>query len=359
MDWCKTGGIFSEWLPNSSWYPVPKKTFPRTELSPTFGYLIDKEPVTRRNFRGMVPDSEWWIAAREGDGTRLNALFSRYRPQAYALALRMCGHTPLAEDAVQDALLLAYTSLHQLKDPAAFLPWLQRIVANCCYRALRRERRLAGPEALPEAEYLIEDSVERKLERMALRDSLYTSLAQLSEPLRATMMLRYLSDFNSYEQIAEIVGIPVGTVRSRLSEGRKQLSRYWNGLQHADETECANSRYWNDFYTEIFPGMYDDAAYFKTLLHHMNADTQLVWTTGEAAPGRSWFERSFRDDAEHGSRIAKVHSCISSGNLSLIGVTFANSPEYPDHCPPTAFMITHRSHEEMVKMHIHPAGVEA
>lgn len=307
----------------------------------------------------MVPDSELWRAALGGDGTRLNALFGRYRPQAYALALRICGHTPLAEDAVQDALLLAYTSLPQLKDPAAFLPWLQRIVANCCYRALRRERRMLGPEALPEEEYLIADSVDRKLERMALRDSLYTALSRLSEPLRAAMMLRYLSDFNAYEQIAEIAGIPVGTVRSRLSEGRKQLSRYWNGLQHADEAEYGQSRYWNDFYTEVFPGMYDDDAYFKTLLQHMNSATQLVLTTGETAPGQAWFERSFRDDAAHGSRMAKVHSCITSGSLSLVGITFANSPEYPTHCPDQAVFIAYRRHEELVKMHIHPAVPEA
>lgn len=307
----------------------------------------------------MIADSELLAGALRGDTAPLNALFSRYRPRVYALALRRCGNTPLAEDAVQDAFLTAYTRLDQLKDPAAFLPWLNRIVTNCCYQALRNEKRLVFQETLPELDGLIDDSVDQHLERMTQRDTLYTSLSRLSESLRPTMILRYLSDFTSYQQIAEIVGVPVGTVRSRLNEGRKQLTQHWNGLQHADETEYGNTRYWNEFYSEVFPGMYEEAAYFRTLLHHLSPAMQLAYTTGETEQGRTWLERNFRDDDRHGSRMIRVNSCISSGNLSVVQIEFANAPEHPNHCPPQAFFVTYRSDEHLTKLHVHPAPPSA
>ena len=66
-----------------------------------------------------------------------NELFYRYNAHVRAIALKICGNTAAAEDAVQDAWITAYTNIHQLRSSNAFMPWLKRIVINSCYQLLR------------------------------------------------------------------------------------------------------------------------------------------------------------------------------------------------------------------------------
>ena len=247
--------------------------------------------------------------------------------------------TPAAEDAVQEALILAYTRLHQLKDPAAFFPWISRIVTNCCYQYLRNNRSLPVADI---SDRLIEESIYRRQEAIGMRNTLYASLSLLPEPLRLAMMLRYLSDYPSYAQIAKILGIPVGTVRSRLSEGRKQLTRHWNQLQHAGTTEYGNTRYWNQFYTGLLPGVHKDAGDLRMLLNSIVKPLEIIFTSGKTVRGRDIFEQSLYDDIDHGSGVSEVKSCITSGNMTVMDVSFANSSEHPDHCPPGTFLIFRR-----------------
>jgi len=291
--------------------------------------------------------------ALQGDPTALNRLFDHCRPRLYIIALRLCGNTPMAEDAVQEALLLAYTRLHQLKEPAAFLPWISRIVTNCCYQLLRNKKPLTTVEDYPDHHQLIEDSIHRRYEDMAKRDSLYTALSLLPEQLRSTMMLRYLSDYGSYTQIAGITGVPVGTVRSRLSEGKKQLARHWNQLQHAGTAEYGKSRYWNEFYTDLFPAIYDDPTYLPTLAATIDKSLKLIFTSGKTVCGRNIFMEGIYDDMEHGSRVSEVRSCITSGNITIVNLDFANSVEYPDHCPPGSYLILKRDKEVVSSMRMY------
>jgi len=288
-----------------------------------------------------------------GEAGALNLLFDRCRPQLYAIALRLCGNTPAAEDAVQEALLLAYTRLHQLKDPAAFVPWMSRIITNCCYQLLRNNGHYSfglGSDAL------IEDSIHRRFEDMGTRNTLYAALSSLPEHLRITMMLRFLSDFSSYAQIAEILGVPIGTVRSRLSEGKKQLTRHWQQLQHAGAEEYGRVHYWNKLYAELFTGMYDDVVLIQPLMQRLSESLKLVFTSGKTVWGREIFEESIYDDMEHGSRLSEVRSCITSGNLTVMNVSFANSDINPDHCPPGSFLILERGKELVTSMRLYHAA---
>ncbi|PWV49604.1 RNA polymerase sigma factor [Chitinophaga sp. S165] len=293
--------------------------------------------------------------ALEGNERMLNTLLGQYRPQLYAVALNICGYVPAAEDAVQEAMLIAYTKLNQLKDPAAFLPWLKKIVSNCCYQALRKNKLELTDATGPGMEGQIEASIEKHYDDMTMRDALYTSLSRLPDVLRSTMVLRYLSDYNSYEQVAAILGIPVGTVRSRLSEGRKQLLQQWNDHQYADSVEYERSQYWNDFYSEVFSGMYDDKNYLNVLKDHIKDDLELVFTSGKSAKGRNVFISGLYDDFEHGSRLSAVNSCITSGDLTIAHVSFANSPEHPTHCPPGSFVTMYRKKGKMTRIRLyHP-----
>jgi RNA polymerase sigma factor (sigma-70 family) len=288
-------------------------------------------------------DHDLTIQAKNGNKEVFEILFSRYRAPIYHLALSICGNTPLTEDAVQEAFIIAFINIQQLRDPKLFAPWLKRIVTNCCYQLLRKENRYFSYEHLPEKFHLIENSIEDKLNNLANRDALYTALSGIPEKHRFTLMLRYLSNYNSYKEIAEITGVPIGTVRSRLSEGRKQLSARWNNQDDTDHKEFANNGYWNDFYNDIFPQIYTDESYLPKMLSHIEPDMKLIFTSGKIVHGRKVFEESFYDDFAHGSRVSCVNSCISSGNLSVLNLSFENSSEHPHHCPANSFLTVLRS----------------
>jgi RNA polymerase sigma factor (sigma-70 family) len=288
-------------------------------------------------------DQDLAIQAQNGSKEVFEILFSRYRAPIYHLALRICGNNSLAEDAVQEAFIKAFVNIQQLKDPKLFAPWIKRIVINCCYQLLRKEKRHFSYEQIPEKFQLIENSIDDKLDRLANRDAIYTALSGISENHRFTLMLRYLSEYNSYKEIADITGVPIGTVRSRLSEGRKQLSARYNRQDDTDHQEFSNSNYWNEYYSGMFPQIYTDRNYLPEMLGHIEPDMKLIFTSGKMVRGRKIFEEGFYDDFNHGSRVSGVTSCISSGNLSVMNLSFENSAEHPHHCPPSSFLTVVRS----------------
>jgi RNA polymerase sigma-70 factor (ECF subfamily) len=94
----------------------------------------------------------------------------------------------------------------------------------------------------PDAEDAVQDAM---LERRAQRDWMWHALGELSEPLRSVTLLRYFSDVSSYEQIATLCGVPVGTVRSRLNQGRSKLAtalRATAELAHDDVAVLTEAR---------------------------------------------------------------------------------------------------------------------
>ena len=113
----------------------------------------------------------------------------------------MVGHSPAAEDAVQETFLIALRRIGELRDPAAARAWLAAILVNVCRGELRR------PSARVEAgmgpwELAGPDTTEQAIDHGALRDWVWTALERLSEPLRLAVMLRYFSGASSYEAIA-------------------------------------------------------------------------------------------------------------------------------------------------------------
>ena len=164
-------------------------------------------------------------AARGGDAAGLGALLERHRPGMRAVALNLLGWRPDAEDVVQDAILVALARLGDLRDPAAAGPWLRAITRNAALMRLRssgRETALGLPaDDLP----ALEPTPEDVLDNHALRDWVWSALAELSESLQVAVLLRYFTTVTSYEQIAAACEVPVGTVRSRLNQARTKLDR--------------------------------------------------------------------------------------------------------------------------------------
>lgn len=126
--------------------------------------------------------------------------------RSYRLASVILGDPADAEDATHDAAVRAWRSFGSLRDRARFGPWFQRILVNVC------RRRLAGRRpSLFEEEIAVADGSEQ----MAEREALDQAITRLTPDHRAVIALRYLEDLTE-GQIAERLGIPVGTVKSRL-----------------------------------------------------------------------------------------------------------------------------------------------
>ena len=167
-------------------------------------------------------DADLVRAAQAGDTAGLGALLERHRARLHAIAVSMLGHGPQAEDAVQDTFLIALRRIGELRDPAAARAWLtddprQRLPRASCAGPRREPGSTRGTRRGP-------DTAAQAIDDGALRDWVWTALERLSEPLRLAVMLRYFTGASSYEAIAEMCGVPVGTVRSRLSAAKAKLA---------------------------------------------------------------------------------------------------------------------------------------
>ena len=146
---------------------------------------------------------------------------------AYNLAIWLTRNPHDAEDVVQEAYLKAYKHRSALRGGQVMRPWLLAIVRNCCYDFLRKrqfdkknstfEEELHG---FPQEQLTPETS----LLQQARSELVRSAVAQLPAEFREVLVLRDLEDL-SYREIANIIGIPIGTVMSRLHRGRKRIQR--------------------------------------------------------------------------------------------------------------------------------------
>jgi RNA polymerase sigma-70 factor (ECF subfamily) len=171
-------------------------------------------------------------AARKGDTQAFNQLVRAYQGLAYNVAFRILGDAEAAADATQDAFLSAFQAVSGFRG-GSFKAWLLRIVTNACYDQLRRKQRRPtnSLEALliePEASSFFTDGRESP-EEYALRQELGRTIQQGLQTLppdqRITLVLSDIQGL-SYQEIAEVTQVSLGTVKSRLSRGRARLRDY-------------------------------------------------------------------------------------------------------------------------------------
>jgi RNA polymerase sigma-70 factor (ECF subfamily) len=172
-------------------------------------------------------------AAQAGDREALEALLRRHHDRLWALCRRLTGNHADAEDALQDALIAIARGIRRYDGRAAFTTWSYRVATNACLDELRRRRRrpLAGvPEtvgvgASPEgAEGAVAGpSSATAGVAVAARLDIDAALALVPQEFRAAVVLRDLCDLD-YAEIGRVLGIPPGTVRSRIARGRSQLA---------------------------------------------------------------------------------------------------------------------------------------
>lgn len=161
-------------------------------------------------------------AASDGDRDALDTLLTRHVDRIHAVCRRICGPDD-APDATQDALLSIARSIHRFDGRAAFTTWAHRIAVNASLDELRRARRRGVPasdtiDALDPPAGRASGS-DRIVDRLVLDDA----LAALPLEFRTAVVLRDVADLG-YAEIATVLEIPVGTVRSRIARGRAALA---------------------------------------------------------------------------------------------------------------------------------------
>jgi RNA polymerase sigma-70 factor (ECF subfamily) len=185
-----------------------------------------------------VKDDEALIdEALDGDSSAFGQLVTRYQDRLYNSMLHLAGSPDLACDAVQDAFVQAYVKLDTFGRQSAFYTWLYRIAFNLAVSHRRREKPALSVDhardALGQEPLDRELAPEARLEEQERALQVRAALARLSDEHRAILVLREI-DGHTYEEIAEILDVPLGTIRSRLHRARLQLRDELKCILHED-----------------------------------------------------------------------------------------------------------------------------
>ena len=191
------------------------------------------------------PDTTLVERCRANDGTAFNEVVSRYKDKVYNYLYRMMGDAADAEDLTQEVFVRLYTSLGSFRSQSSLNTWLFRIAGNLCIDYFRRSKKhrviaYSLDEPVGETSDVADSGVSgrevadltyephRLMERHELSQQIQTALSVLPEKLRAVLILHDIEGM-PYEEIAQVVGCPLGTVKSRLFNARLQLRQRLTG----------------------------------------------------------------------------------------------------------------------------------
>jgi len=167
--------------------------------------------------------------AKSGDYQAFDLLVLKYQSRLISTAFKFVKDVQIAEDVVQDSFIKAFKALESFREDSSFYTWIYRITVNTSKNFLvskKRKSELLNSDLSDEASYEIEPvetySPEDLLQAAQLKKVITETIDQLGEDIRTALTLREL-DGLSYEQIADVVNCPVGTVRSRIFRGREVI----------------------------------------------------------------------------------------------------------------------------------------
>lgn len=184
-------------------------------------------PNTADDQHALREDAAYLTAVAAGDMHALEHLFRKYQASVYQTALGITRDPSLAEEVLQDTFFRLYRHAGRLDGSMPLAPWLYRVAINLCYNRLKGLR--AWTDSFHElAERLFtpgSSSPERAAERNELQALVQHALTQLDPKHRAVLVLYYLHEY-AVQEIAEITGVPEGTVKSRLFHARKLLRHH-------------------------------------------------------------------------------------------------------------------------------------
>ena len=165
--------------------------------------------------------------AAKGDASAFNELLGLHEKKMYAVCLRMCANQEDAQDCLQEAMLRIYRSISGFKGQSSFSTWIYRVAMNTCLDELRKKKnkQAASLDSLldtgwsPSDDY---DTPEHHAIEGERKKAIRTAISELPDDMRSAIVLRDIEGF-SYEEISEMLGINVGTIKSRISRGREKL----------------------------------------------------------------------------------------------------------------------------------------
>ena len=189
--------------------------------------MVDKQSKKQTN---KEADLTLVRRAKKGDYRAFDLLVLKYQSRIVSIAFKFVKEIQLAEDISQESFIKAYRSIDSFREESAFYTWLYRITANTAKNYLvskgRRKESSISELSIFENEDFFElptnDSPEQILMAQSLKNTIYDALSGLPEDTRTALSLREFEGLN-YEEIAEIMNCPVGTVRSRIFRGREAL----------------------------------------------------------------------------------------------------------------------------------------
>jgi RNA polymerase sigma-70 factor, ECF subfamily len=183
-------------------------------------------------------DEELVARSRGGDVDSFNQLILRWERPIYALAYRVIGREEDARDVCQETFLRAFRAIHGFKGQAKFSSWLYRIALNLCRDWIRRQRRAPVVQA-PEGVELVDlaseqgpaESIEELVSRRQLSAVVADAMAMLPEEQRTAIILKEYHGM-TFQEIADLQGCPLSTVKTRLYQGLSVLRRHLREQGH-------------------------------------------------------------------------------------------------------------------------------
>jgi len=184
-------------------------------------------PPPRHHAEGT--DEQLASAAANGEREAMEVLLRRHQDRVYRLCRRLCGNDADALDATQEALITIARRIDRFDGRSAFTTWLYRVATNACLDELRRRRRRPSTGRVDDVATTLSGNVDGPTapdpgDVVTRGADLDAALAQLRTEFRTAVVLRDVAGLD-YAEIAEVLDLPAGTVRSRISRGRGQLAR--------------------------------------------------------------------------------------------------------------------------------------
>lgn len=174
------------------------------------------------------------LRCKEGDNQAYNILVDRYMQRAYYTALGFVGNHDNAMDLSQDAFVRAYKAIHKVDEDRNFFTYYYRILRNLCFNFIRdRKHHARSFSEISETQYKNIQNPEldpsTALEKQEQKEAVWEAIQQLNPEHREIIILKEFRDC-SYQEIADLMEIPIGTVMSRLYHARKSLKSKLEGV---------------------------------------------------------------------------------------------------------------------------------
>ncbi|MEA1902807.1 MAG: sigma-70 family RNA polymerase sigma factor [Actinomycetota bacterium] len=174
-------------------------------------------------------DAELLARVVAGDHEAFNEIMRSHEDRVFSVCLRIMGNREHALDATQETFLTVFRKAEQFKGDSALGTWIYRIAVNTCYDLLRKQKRRPS-EPMPEHFEPADHSAEEEVEAAALRPEIRRALGSIPPEFRSAVVLADIEGMSLLDT-AQILGVPVGTVKSRVFRGRRLLAKQL-GNQH-------------------------------------------------------------------------------------------------------------------------------